>query len=262
MERKYNSTTNPKNLNNPIIFNLKSTSQRISKNNYSNQKSLKDSVKGQEQKSVGDFLLEKHLKNNNPNEKSSVKTNILNDDLSLDNISNIISQKRNKLPYTNMIFDDKESSIDKNFTNSFQNKNKYHSKNLNSFSNNNTFSNNNIEVSDSHTKSFQMKMKKMKEMNKIIMKENSYIKNNTFNSSNKTRNGINGSSIINCKQKIIYMKNKNKQMNKGNIFFNDINNINNNVNYNFNLNNIINENNNKKKEKDKTIPFLCCFTQS
>ena len=123
MERKYNSTTNPKNLNNPIIFNLKSTSQRISKNNYSNQKSLKDSVKGQEQKSVGDFLLEKHLKNNNPNEKSSVKTNILNDDLSLDNISNIISQKRNKLPYTNMIFDDKESSIDKNFTNSFQNKN-------------------------------------------------------------------------------------------------------------------------------------------
>ena len=28
MDRKYNSTTNPKYINNPIIYNLKSTSQK------------------------------------------------------------------------------------------------------------------------------------------------------------------------------------------------------------------------------------------
>ena len=67
-------------------------------------------------------------------------------------------------------------------------------------------------------------------------------------------------SIINFKQKIIYMKDKNKLLNKGNIYFNDTQN--NDSNGSFNINNFFNENSNKKIEEDKTIPFLCCFSKS
>ena len=51
MDDKYNSSTNPKSINNYIIYNLKSTSQRISmvkeqniKNNYDQDKKSNDDV--------------------------------------------------------------------------------------------------------------------------------------------------------------------------------------------------------------------------
>ena len=174
-----------------------------------------------------------------------------------------------------MLFEDNESLLNEKqiITNSNQTKNKYNFKTLNSFSNTNFSKNNNIEVCDSHTKSFQLKMKKMKEMNKAILKENYNIKNKTFNDSKNggkdsnndlLNNYISSKSIINCKQKIIYMKNKNKLLNKGNIYFNDTqNNYNNSIgSFNSNLNNFVKEHNEKKLKEDKTIPFLCCFSKS
>ena len=269
-DRKYNSTTNSKFINNPKIYNLKSTSQRINMNNLSKEQISKNS-NDNDQKSNWDFILEN---NSSQNDKSSKNNqNQLKDDISLDNISNIILQKQNKLPDTHMLFEDNESSLNEkqNNTNSFQNKNKNNFKNLKSFCNINTFSNNNIEACDSHTKSFQLKMKKMKEMNKSLLKDNSISKNNkTYNGSNKGKGqNINmldsyntSKSIINFKQKIIYMKDKNKLLNKGNKYFNDIHNNSNNSNGNFNFNNFLNERNDKKIEEDKTIPFLCCFSKS
>jgi hypothetical protein len=273
MDRKYNSTTNPKYINNPIIYNLKSTSQRINTNKFSKVHNNKNSNEN-DQKSNGDFILEN---NSSQNDKSSKNNqNQLNDDTSLDNISNIISHKHNKLPDTHMLFEENDSSLNEkqNNTNPFQTKtkNKNNFKNLKSFSNINTFSNNNIEVCDSHIKSFQLQMKKMKEMNKSLLKENCSVKNsktfNANNASNKDKvennnmlNSFNTSkSIINFKQKIIYMKDKNKLLNKGNIYFNDTQN--NDSNGSFNFNNFFNENSNKKIEEDKTIPFLCCFSKS
>ena len=258
MDDKYNSSTNPKSINNYIIYNLKSTSQRISMVKEQNIKNNYDKDK----KSIDD--VHKNLTNSSQNYKSSTLNNSLtNDELSLDNISNMISQKKNKLPDTHMLFEDYESSKGdkKYFTNTYQKK-------MNKF---NSFSNNNIEVWDSHTKTFHLKMKKMKEMNKTIIKENYTTKNNkTFNASSKYGKDINNDlpnsfnnskSIINFKQKIIYMKNKNKLLNNGNIHFDDTQN--NNSNGSFNINNIINENNNNKKmEENKTIPFLCCFSKS
>ena len=271
MDRKYNSTTNPKFINNPIIYNLKSTSQRININKFSKEQISKNS-KDNDQKSNGDFILENKSSQNDKSSKNN--QNQLNDNISLDNISNIILQKQNKLPDTHMLFEDNESSLNEkqNYTNPFQtkNKNKINFKNLKSFSNINTFSNNNIEVCDSHIKSFQLKMKKMKEMNKSILKENCDLKNNkTYNASdNRKETNINNllnnyntsKSIINFKQKIIYMNDKNKLLNKGNIYFNDTQN--NNSNGSFNFNDFFNVHNDKKIEEDKTIPFLCCFSKS
>ena len=275
MSRKYNSTTNVKyNIYNPKILKLKSTSQRIITKNIPKEENYKNNNNIKAQKNNGGvFSLENNLMNYNQNENSSnLKQNIISDDSSLDNISNIISQKKNNLPKTKMLFEDNESSLNdkKILTNSLQTKNKSNDKILQIFSNINNLSNKNknIEVYDSHTKSFQLKMKKMKEMNNTILKENYNIKNNkTLNSSKKGGNDLdidllnnnhNIKSIINCKQKIIYMKNKNKLLNKGNIFFNDIHY--NNGSFNFILNNSDNEK--KLEEEDKTIPFLCCFSKS
>ena len=268
MDKKYNSTTNPKYLNNHIILNLKSTSQRINMNNYSKQPSIKNSVKCQSSKNNGGKLFGTNLINNSHLDKtSSINKNIINDDISLDNISNIISNKQNKLPNTQMIFEEKESSIFNNMTNPIQNRGKYFLKNYNSFSIANTsaktFCNNNtIDICDSHTKSFQLKLKKMKEMNKTLIKDNYILKSNTFNSSNKSSNGNNISkSIINCKQKIINMKNKNILYNKD-YYLNEIRNSKINGNNNINLANSINESNDKKTKQNDIIPFLCCFSKS
>ena len=273
MSRKYNSTTNVKyNIYNPQILRLKSTSQRIITKNIPKEQNYKNNNNIKDQKNNEVFALENNLINYNQKEQSSIlKQNIINEDSSLDNISNIISQKKNNLPNTKMLFEDNESSLNekKIFTNSLQTKNKSNNKNLKSFSNINNLSNKNknIEVYDSHTKSFQIKMQKMKEMNNAILKEKYNIKNNkTLNSSKKggkdldidlLNNNHNSKSIINCKRKI-YMKNKNKLLHKGNIFFNDIHY--NNGSFNFILNNSDNEK--KLEEEDKTIPFLCCFSKS
>ena len=260
MEKKYNSTTNPKYINNHIIYNLKSTSQRINNINNNLKKNNYKNYNEQEQKSIND-LQENYLANSSQNDKTSkLNKNMTDDDLSLDNISNIISQKQSKLPDTKMLFADKESSLftKQNLTNKL-------SKNLNKI---NSFSYNNIKECDSHIKSFHLKMKKMKEMNNTIMKDDYVNKNNkTFNGSSKSDKNFfndlpndfnNSKSIINFKQKIIYMKNKNKLLNKGNIYFNDTQNNNiSNGSYKF-----VNEQNNKKLEEDKTIPFLCCFSKS
>ena len=271
MSRKYNSTTNAKCIYNPKILNLKSTSQRINTDNIPNEHNYKNNNNIQDQKSNGDISLDNNLMNYSKNEKSSnIKQNSINDDTSLDNISNIISQKQNNLPNTQMLFEDNESILNEKqiITNSNQTKNKYNFKTLNSFSNTNFSKNNNIEVCDSHTKSFQLKMKKMKEMNKAILKENYNIKNKTFNDSKNggkdsnndlLNNYISSKSIINCKQKIIYMKNKNKLLNKGNIILNDTQ-YNNNGSFNINIYN--SDNDKKNEEEDKTIPFLCCFSKS
>ena len=252
MDRKNNSTNIPKNINNHIIYNLKSTSQRISLNNMNEQNKNNND---QDQKSISE-LFQNQLINSSQNDKSSkFNKNITSDDISLDNISNILSQKQNKIPNTHMFFEDNESSFGDR-----QNLKNINHKNLNNI---NSFSNTNIEVCDSHTKSFHLKMKKMKEMNKTIMKENYITKNNkTFNATSKNGKNINSDlPIINFKQKIIYMKNKNELLNNGNIHFDDTQN--NNSSGSFNINNIINENNNNKKmEENKTIPFLCCFSKS
>ena len=52
MDKKYNSTTNPKYLNNHRILNLKSTSQRTNMNNYSNASNKKNDIKYQCQKEI------------------------------------------------------------------------------------------------------------------------------------------------------------------------------------------------------------------
>ena len=269
MDRKYNSTTNPKNLNNHIILNLKSTSQRISMNNFSKPPNIKNSVNYQSSKNKGESSFENNLINISHQDKASdINKNLINDDISLDNISNIISNKQNKLPNTQMIFEEKESSIFNNMTNPIQNRGKYNLKNYKSFSITDnsikTFYNKNtMDICDSHTKSFQLKLKKMKEMNRTLIKENYLMKSNTFNSSNKS--SINGNSmsksIINCKQKILNMKNKNILLNK-NYYLNEIGKSNINGNNNINLTNSVNESNDKKTKQNETIPFLCCFSKS
>ena len=269
MDRKYNSTTNPKNLNNHIILNLKSTSQRISMNNNSKLASIKNSVNYKSSKNKEEISFGNNLINENHHGKASnIKKNIINDDISLDNISNIISNKQNKLPNTQMIFEEKESTIFTNMTNPIQNRGEYNLKNYNSFSITNTsgktFCNKNtMDICDSHTKSFQLKLKKMKEMNRTLINENYIMKSNTFNFSNKSSINENSmsKSIINCKQKIINMKNKNILLNK-NYYLNEIGKSNINGNNNINLANSVNESNDKKTKQNETIPFLCCFSKS
>ena len=270
MDRKYNSTTNPKYLNNHVILNLKSTSQRISMNNYSKPPSIKNSVDYQTSKNKLENSLGNSLINNYQDKVSNInKNNINDDDISLDNISNIISNKQNKLPNTQMIFEVKESPIFNNMTNPIQNRGKYTLKNYNSFSITNTsvktFCNKNtMDICDSHTKSFQLKLKKMKEMNRTLIKDNYLIKsNNTFNFSNKSSINENSmsKSIINCKQKIINMKNRNILLNK-NYYLNEISKSNITGSNNINFTNSVNESNNKKTKQNETIPFLCCFSKS
>ena len=149
-----------------------------------------------------------------------------------------------------MILEDNNSSlIDKN---TYQNKSNF-MKVLTNLSDTKILSNNDTKEYDSHTKSFQMKMKKMREMNKTIIKENYNVKNRGMNDSNKSQNIKysnldNSKSIINCKQKIIRMKNKNKliwkvgDFNGFNIHLNDIN------------------NNTKGENKTNNInSFFCCY---
>ena len=244
MDRKYNSTTNPKYLNNHKILNLKSTSQRIGMNNYSKPANIKNNIKFQYQKGIGEKLFENNSLNiSNNNKIFNTNKNIINDDSSIDNISNIISYKHNKLPKTQNIFEKKQCSINNNINKS-----------------NNTFYNNNTtNICDSHTKSFQLKLKKMQEMNRTIIKENYIMKNNTFNPWKNSWFNIEklSKSINNCKQKIINMKIKHQLLNKN--FYSDDKRI---SNFNNRIINSVNGDNDKKIKQKETIPFLCCFSKS
>jgi hypothetical protein len=233
MEKKNNSAINQKYINNNLILNLKSSSQRINNYNYGRQQKLKNNI-DRDSNIILSNISQNHLTNFSLNEKSStsnINTNHKSDDFSLDNISNIIGKDKN-LPHTQMILEDNNSSlIDKN-TN--QNKSNF-MKVLTNLSDTKILSNNDTKEYDSHTKSFQMKMKKMREMNKTIIKENYNVKNRGMNDSNKSQNIKynhldNSKSFINFKQKIIGIKNKNKliwkigDLNGFNIHLNDIHN--------------------------------------
>lgn len=263
MEKKYNSTTNQKYINNPIIYNLKSTSQRINMNNFGKEINYKNN-NDINAKSIGDFMPKNNLIDLSQNDNiSSNQQNLINDEFSLDNISNIIDNDKKKISYIQMTFEDNKSSpIDNS-----QHINNNLIQQLTDISDtkNKTFSKNSTKIYDSYTKSFQLKLKKMKEMNNTIIKENTIKKNNkTMNNSKKSENiykfiNINNSkSIINCKQKIISMKNKNKlieNMNgKGLDNFNiHLNDVHNNNRYNNNL-----KKNNENKS-NKVNSFLCCY---
>ena len=261
MDKKYNSTTNPKYINNHRILNLKSTSQRINMNNYSNTLNKKNDVKYQCQKGIsGNFQNNLIYKNHN-NKTFNANKRKISDDTSIDNISNIISYKKNKLPYTQMNFGKKQSLIDNNSNHKFNPKN-YKSFSINTSKNNNCNSNT-TNICDSHTKSFQLKLKKMQEMNRTILKENFIMMNNTFDPWEKSwfnRDKI-SQSIINCKQKIISMKIKNQLLTKN--FYSE-NKGNNNINGNINnkLVNSVNGDKDNKIKKNENIPFLCCFYKS
>jgi hypothetical protein len=250
MEKKNNSAINQKYINNNLILNLKSSSQRINNYNYGREQQLKINNDRDSNILIGN-ISQNHLTNLIINDKSSmsnINNNHKSDDFSLDNISNIIGKDKN-LPHTQMILEDNNSSlIDKN-TN--QNKSNF-MKVLTNLSDTKILSNNDTKEYDSHTKSFQMKMKKMREMNKTIIKENYNVKNRGMNDSNKSQNIKynhldNSKSIINCKQKIISMKNKNKLIWK----IGDLNG------FNINLNDI--HNNKKSENKANNInSFFCC----
>jgi len=251
MEKKNNSAINQKYINNNLILNLKSSSQRINNYNYGREQKIKNN-NDKDSNFILSNISQNHLTNLSLNDKlskSNINNNHRSDDFSLDNISNIIGKDKN-LPHTPMILEDNNSSlIDKN---TYQDKSNF-MKVLTNLSDTKILSSNVTKEYDSHTKSFQMKMKKMREMNKTIIKENYNIKNRGMNDSNKSQNIKynhldNSKSIINCKQKIISMKNKNKliwkigDLNGFNIHLNDIHNnktIENNAN---NINN-----------------FFCCY---
>jgi hypothetical protein len=221
---------------------------------------MKKNIKNRYQKETDEMLFENKLINKNHNNKTfNTNKSKISDDISIDNISNIISYKH-KLPNTQMIFEKKQSSSNiNNLTNPIQNRVNCNLKNYKNFNCNN----NTTEICDSHTKSFQLKLKKMKEMNRTIMKENYIMKNNAFNpwkSSWFNREKIT-KSIINCKQKIIYMKIKNQLLNK-NLYIDNKGNNNINGNINNKLINTVNEDNGKKIKQNETIPFLCCFSKS
>jgi hypothetical protein len=262
MDKKYNSAINPKCLNNHRILNLKSTSQRISMSNFSNPANSKIDIKYQYQKGINKNLFQNNFINQNHNNKTfNANKSKISDDISIDNISNIISYKKNKLPHTQMICEEKQSLIDNNFIHKF-NPTNCKSSSIN-FSNNNFYNNNTTDICDSHTKSFQLKLKKMQEMNRTIIKENFIMKNNTFDhwkNSWFNRDKI-SKSIIKCKRNIINMRIKNQLLNKN--FYKD-NNGNNSINGNINnkLVNSINGDNDSKKKKDETYCFLCCFSKS
>ena len=243
MDKKYNSTTNPKYLNNHRILNLKSTSQRTNMNNYSNASNKKNDIKYQCQKGISGNLLQNNLIYKNHNNKTfNANKRKISDDISIDNISNIISYKKNKLPNIQMNFEKKQSLND----------------------NNNICNNNTTNIlCDSHTKSFQLKLKKMQEMNRTILKENFIMMNNTFDpwkNSWFNRDKI-SKSIINCKQKIISMKIKNQLLTKN--FYSE-NKGNNNINGKINnkLVNSVNGDNDNKVKKNVAIPLLCCTYKS
>ena len=262
MDKKYNSTTNPKYLNNHRILNLKSTSQRISMNNFSKASNNKNDINYQRQKGISGNLLQNNLIYKNPNNKTfNANKRKISDDISIDNISNIISCKKNKLPHTQMNYEKKQPLIDNNSIH------KCNPKNFKSFSintsNNNICNNNTTNICDSHTKSFQLKLKKMQEMNRTILKENFIMMNNTFDpwkNSWFNRDKI-SKSIINCKQKIISMKIKNQLLTKN--FYSE-NKGNNNINGKINnkLVNSVNGDNDNKVKKNVAIPLLCCTYKS
>ena len=251
MEKKNNSAINQKYINNNLILNLKASSQRINNYNYGRKQKLKNNNDRDSNIILGN-ISQNLLVNISLNDKSSIsniKNNHKSEDFSLDNISNIIAKDRN-LPYTQMILEDNNSSlIDKN---TYHNKSKFMKVGTN-LSDTKILSNNDTKEYDSHTKSFQMKMKKMREMNKTIIKENYNIKNRAINDSNKSQNIKlnyldNSKSIINCKQKIISMKNKNKLIWK----IGDFNS------FNIHLNDI--QNNTKSENKANNInSFFCCY---
>ena len=251
MEKKNNSAINQKYINNNLILNLKSSSQRINNYNYGREQKLKNNNDRDSNIILGN-ISQNHLTNlslNDKSSKSNIKNNHKSDDFSLDNISNIIGKDKN-LPNTQMISEDNNSSlIDKN---TCQNKSNF-MKVLTNLSDTKILSNNDTKEYDSHTKSFQMKMKKMREMNKTIIKENYNVKNRGMNDSNKSQNIKynhldNSKSIINCKQKINSMKNKNKliwkigDLKEFNIHLNDIH------------NNKISEN-----KANSNNNFFCCY---
>ena len=249
MSKKYNSTTNQKNFYNHPIFNLKSTSQKINLINIPKDKTSK--ISNKESKSFGGFLYNNNLINLSQLDKSSnSKQNLVKDEYSIDNISNIIEPQKTKFPNNQIYFEDNKSSIIDNF----QNKSNLIPRLTNDTNN---FSGNKIKLCDSHTKSFQLKMKKMKEMNKIIFKDNCIKKNKLMNDySNKSEDTYKSNNknnyIINYKQKIISMKNKNTLL--GNMSdFND---------FNIKLTDNSNINQNKEIKVNKINSFLCCYGKS
>ena len=249
MDKKYNSTTNQKYSNNYQIFNLKSTSQKISLINYQKDKNSKI-INDKESKSFGNFFNNNLINLSQLDKSSNNKQNLVKDEFSIDNISNIIEPQKNKFPNNHIIYEDNKSSL---IDNNFQKK----SISIPRLSNDtNSFSDNKMKVCDSHTKSFQLKMKKMKEMNKIIFKENFIKGDNLMNDSNKSENTYKNSNksnyIINCKQKIISMRNKNKLIEN----MNDFNS------FNIKLNENINLNPNNEIKVNRINPFLCCYGKS
>lgn len=250
MSKKFNSTTNQKYSNNHPIFNLKSTSQKINLLNIPKDTTSKSS-NNKGSKSFGDFLYNNNSINPSQSDKSSSsKQNLINDEYSIDNISNIIEPQKKRFIDNQIFFEDNKSSI---IDNNFKNKSNFIPRLTTDINN---FSDNKIKLCDSHTKSFQLKMKKMKEMNKVIFKDNFINKNNIIKDySNKSENTYKSSNknnyIINCKQKIISMKNKNTLMGNMNDF--------NNFNIKLNDNNI---NQNKEIKVNKINPFLCCYGKS
>ena len=249
MDKKNYVAMNQRNHNNYALMNYKSSSQRI---NNAYDKQILNNNYDKISKSIGN-INQNNIINLSKMDKSSggdKKQNL--DENSLDNISNIIDSSQKKLTYNQLKFEDTKSSL---IDNNCQNKSNTICGITNDSNNNNIFINDNLKIYDSHTRSFQMKMKKMKEMNKMIIKENktmndSYKSENTYKSSNLN----DYKSIINCKQKLISMKNKNKLL--GNI--NDFNN------FNIHLNDINNNNNNSSKNNEinqnkKMGSFFCCY---
>ena len=248
MDKKFNLTTNQKHPNYNPILNLKSSSQKINQLNYGNEQNFINN-NNKISNSIGD-INKNNLINLSQIDKSSNSNNKnqINDDSSLDNISNIIKTSPKKLPCNQMIFEDNKSSL---FDNNNQGKSSLIPR-ITDISDNSGLGNKNVYVCDSHTRSFQLKMKKMKEMNSMIIKENKIL-----NDSNKSENTYKSSKLnylkskINCKQKLISMKNKNKLI--GNI--NDFNSFNIHLKE-INKNNNINNNDEIKSNEINT--FLCC----
>lgn len=243
MEKKHNSTKKQKHSNNKVIYNLKSTSQRISVVIKSQEQTLKINNNKNARRN-GNILPKNHLINlNHKNKSLNIKQNSKYDDFSLDNISNIIESKKNKCPKAKIILEDNISSLVYNKTNII--------KRLSTITETNekakTFPESNPKIWDSYIKSFQLKMKKMKEMNKTIIKETYINKDKNKKGSSKKNNS---KSITNSKQKIKGIKNKNKVL--GNM--KEINS------FNKHLNEIHNNKFNKNNEQKciKKDCFLCC----
>jgi len=262
MYKKYNSTFNQNNIINTPILNLKLSQKNTELFNPSERPSSKNLISKNELISTDDYLNKKDFNNINKIDKfSNSNLNLIRDDTSsLDNISRIIEPKNNILSNTQKFCEDNNSSLcDHNNLN--------HSitiPRLTAMVNPQLFTNN-IKVYDSHTKSFQLKMKKMKEMNKIIIK-----KNKIMNDSYKSFTTYNSNRMSNLKlynngrHKIISMGSDNNNNSK---LLENIGGLNSfNIHINDNSNNVIDDNininKNNKNSGDKGKLILCCMYKS